>query len=393
MKKPLFIIFGILIIVVLIAVWVYLLFFAKTEDNLGLFNNFFGDEVAVEVAPLPTASTEENVPVNLERPPLRQLTTRPVAGFNEVVDINGALEIYFVEMGTGHLYSINRESGEERRLSGTTIVQAREAYISDDGNTVAIASLTNTKLKNLSLFRLDRENNSLTEVITEVVQDFYLKNNYLFFTVAEASGLEAYAYDLNTLTKSNVFSLPFNEARVEWGDTVSGPHYVYPKATYALQGFLYEVEAGKLTRLPLEGFGFSALVSTSTILFTKISDQTPTSYLYDRKTHQIKNLELAILPEKCLILENTPTFVCPLDLVNTLPYQMPDLWYQGDLSFSDSLVQIDTMTGISDIIVDILSESGREVDVLKLSYDDVAFEAYYFTNKNDNSLWMYESYN
>lgn len=390
MKKSFLIIFGILIIVVLLALWVYLLFFAKTEENIGLFTNFIGGE-ETEVAPLPETPVEENVPINLDRPSLRQLTVRPVAGFKEVVDTNDTLQIYFVELGTGHLYSINLESGEEQRLSGTTKAQAREAYISDDGNTVAIMSYNNTKMKNLSLFRLDRENNALTEVISEVVQDFYLNNNQLFYTIREESGLVAYAYDLDTLAKSTVFSLPFYEARVKWGDTVSGPHYVYPKTTYALQGFLYEIEDGKLNRLPLEGFGFSALVSEDTILFTKITEGSLMSYFYDRKTNQTLSLGQVVLPEKCLIIDSTPFFVCPLDETTKIPQQMPDRWYQGNLSFVDNLVQINSVDGASDIIVDILAESGRQIDVLKLSYNDVS-ASYFFTNKNDNSLWMYESY-
>jgi len=390
MKKSLFIIFGILTVLILVAVWIYLLFFAKTEENIDMFNNLTNGETA-EVAPLPNNLIEETLPINLKRPPLRQLTTRPVAGFNEVIDANGVLEIYFVEMGTGHLYSINRESGEERRLSGTTIVQAREAYISNDGNTVAIASYSNTKLKNLSLLRLDRENNSLTEVITDTVQDFYLKKNHLFFTVVEAGGLQAYAYDLDTLTKQTVFSLPFSEARVQWGDSVVGPHYAYPKASYALQGFLYKIESGKLTRLPLEGFGFSALVGSSTILFTKITDQAPMSYIYDQKTKEIKDLGFDFLPEKCLPLVSTTNYICPFDLTSTPSYKMPDLWYQGNLSFADSLLQTDQeTTGEAEIVVDILAESGREIDVQKLSYD-TAFNAFFFTSKNDNSLWMYEN--
>ena len=48
---------------------------------------------------------------------------------------------------------------------------------------------------------------------------------------------------------------------------------------------------------------------------------------------------------------------------------MPDLWYQGNISFADSLFQINATSGWRDMIVDILAVSGREIDVLKLSYD------------------------
>jgi len=391
MKKSLFIILGILIIFILLAIWAYLLFFAKSEDNIALFNNFFDGE-EVEILPLPDILPEETLPVDLERPSIRQLTLRPVAGFNEVVDTDGNLEIYFVEMGTGHLYSINLQSGEEQRLSGTTVVQARDAHISRDGNTVAIVSYTNTKLKNMTIFILDRENNSLTEVISDVVQDFHLSNNLLYYTVATSDGLEAYAYKLDTLIREVVFSLPFNEATVQWGDTIKGPHYVYPKASYALQGFLYVVEAGKLNRLPLEGFGFSALVSKEGVLFTKITDHLPMSYYYDRKTKEIKNLNLAALPEKCLLVENTESIICPHSQTTTLSYQMPDLWYQGVFSFVDSLQHINSATLSNFTLVDILAESGREVDIVKLSYD-ADFDGFFFTNKNDSSLWMYETFN
>ena len=146
MNKQVFIIIGSVIVLILLAVWVYLLFFgtADTADdvfaNLGLNGE---EDTTIVVAPI----VEEEQPlVNMERPKLRQLTTKPVAGFNEVQHTASSTPVlYYAEMGTGHIYTINLQSGEEVRISGTTIAQANEALFSHDGATVAIASFSNTK--------------------------------------------------------------------------------------------------------------------------------------------------------------------------------------------------------------------------------------------------------
>lgn len=393
MRKSFLIIFGIISILTLVAVWAYLMFVANPEENTAIFGNFGGDGEELEPVPIDTPSpdfNEENYLGDIpELEPLRQLTLRPVAGFNEVVSPDGTLEIYFVEMGTGHLFAIDKSSGVETRLSGTTIPQTKEAYISDDGTSIAIAVYNNTKVRDLLIYKLDRENNSLIEVVSDTATDLALKNNSLYFTKLTPAGLEAYVYPLDTLELERLFKLPFNEATIVWHKNTEGPHYVYPKASYALPGFLYRVDSGRLTRLPLEGFGFSALASSDTIIFTKISDDGLTSHLYNQGTGEVSDLAEKILPEKCLFIEYSVNIICPVAQNQDFPYKMPDTWYQGKLSLVDSIIEIDPTTNTSYLVVDVLALSGRAIDIQKLSYNE-DFSAYFFTNKNDNSLWVYE---
>ena len=120
MNKPIFIIIGALIILVLIFIWVYLLFFGTPKTVTEVFTDFGGSSETVidQNNNIDLATTSDNTVINTERKKLRQLTTKQVAGFSEIDEpITASLpSLYYVEMGTGHVYSIQLETGEEKRF-------------------------------------------------------------------------------------------------------------------------------------------------------------------------------------------------------------------------------------------------------------------------------------
>lgn len=143
MRKSLLIAGGTGIILLLVAMWVYLLFFGTPKNINDVFTSFdFGDNPEPFIPPPPTETPiEQNPTVNLSGKALRQLTTRPVIGFREIVgDASTTPQLYYAEAGTGHMYSIDLRSGVERRISGTTIIDASRAVFSMDGKTVVIQS-------------------------------------------------------------------------------------------------------------------------------------------------------------------------------------------------------------------------------------------------------------
>ncbi len=67
----------------------------------------------------------------------------------------------------------------------------------------------------------------------------------------------------------------------------------------------------------------------------------------------------------------------------------PDDWYKGVVSYTDSIVSIDIETGNTTSLIDLLNESGREVDVYKIGKNSGSTKIY-MVNKNDNTLWLYD---
>lgn len=390
MNKKLLIIISVVIVLILILVWAYLLFFGTPKSMDSIFTEFGkqGNEDTSIVIPSENETREESA-INSERPKLRQLTTKPVAGFREVISESTAQPIlYYVEAGTGHVYSINIDSGEEVRISGTTIPQAYEAAISAKGDFVAITEVSNAKDKLLILGSLSATTSSFTEKFNEIVQDFsFGDSDELLYSVEEAQGIAAYSYNLNTSVKKNIFTLPYHEATIQWGTKAKGTHYAFPKTSFALEGFLYEINNGKINRLPIDGFGFSALANKEIVLFTAVTKEKPTSFIYNRSTGMKKALNTVVMPEKCSISETGVIFYCAHEPID-VPYQFPDDWYKGVLSFKDSLWEMNEAEFTSTKLVDTLTESGREIDGINLS-TGTNTKALYFINKNDSTLWMY----
>lgn len=393
MKQQVFIIIGALVVLLLVGVWAYLLFFGtpKSADDVFAELGLSGSEDTV--TPLPPPVVEENPTVNLERPKLRQLTTKPVAGFKEIATTtpDTMSDLYYVEMGTGHIFSINLGSGEERRLSGTTVAKATQAAISKDGTLVAIGSPTNTKNLNLVLGTLSTSTvaDLVLTSFSEPVTDFTVANSgELLFTKTSQTGTLGTAYNARTDRETTIFSVPFRDTRTMWGQSGTDSHYVYPKASYALEGFLYEARSNTLTRLPVDGFGFTAQANDDLIVYTASINQVPTTYLYNRETAERRALNSYVLPEKCFLPASGADILCAQDM--TLPpYESPDSWYQGVTSFQDSLYIISADTFSAELLSDTFADSSREIDAVELEVGERG-SAVYFINKNDNTLWMYE---
>lgn len=391
MKKPIFLIIGGIIVVVLLAVWAYLFMFGTPKSAEDVFSDLGLQGSQDEGGFLPPIVAEEEAPVvNMERPKLRQLTTKNVAGFREVsLSTTTPALVYYVEMGTGHIFSIDLESGEEKRVSGTTIPKTYQANFSPDGEYVAIASLGNSKSMDLVLGRLGTSSEMTMTNFSKSVQEFNIgDSDELLYTELEGNGLAASTYNLSSGRTTALFSVPFREATVEWGSVATSTHYVFPKATYALEGFLFEAKDGELSRLPLSGFGFLAKGNEDMIVYNQSIKQVVSSFVYDKEAKVSRPLTAPVIPEKCLLLAQGFEFVCPFE--NTvLPYEFPDEWYKGSLSFKDSLWLLNGENMTGELLVDTFAESGRELDIIDLAVPQ-AGGTLYFINKNDNTLWMYE---
>jgi hypothetical protein len=316
---------------------------------------------------------------------LRQLTTRHVAGYGEF-ELASTTYIFYMESGVGHIYGINLKTGEEERISVTTIPNTKTADFSPIA-TVAAVKAGNTMGKNpLLLVTIDLENKTVAteEIAPEVDQFAFMSDGTLLYTTVTNNSVVVHRYNTTEQVSDVLFTTPFREAVIRFGEAVTGPHLFQPKSSYLFEGFAYIYENGELRRLPTTGYNFSTAVGPNQVLVTKRNGSGLTSQVLSY-TGITQALPFDVVPDKCV--SSTTTFYCAVSVTEELNYNSLDEWYKGRLQYQDNLWSI---TGTEQTeLINITAFSGQRVDVTN-SELGIQSGNWYFTNKPNSTLWVYE---
>ena len=392
MKKTYFIIAGVIAVLLLVAIWVYLLIYGTPKPVEEFFTDFtmtgIGEDMPLE--PYLPPETEAQVDVNAAK--LRQLTTRPVIGLHEYTEGEGLTKntfIRYAEAGTGHIYSINIVTGEEKRISNATVSGASRAVFSPNGQYAAIASGF-TSQNTITLITLTDEDTATTQQLSQKMVDFnFSTTNQLRYTEYSSSGQTGRTLNPETLVGSSLFTIPFQSATVVWSTDSSTPNYVYPKTSARLPGYLYTLSKGTIKRLPVSGNGLTTEANNDYYISTLQVGVKPGSFITKASNQKTTALPIIMEPSKCVFsTQNSNLLFCGYELTE-YSYEFPDNWYKGLITFSDSIWQIDVERGAATQIVNPENEISRTVDITNMSIGSTN-EVLYFTNKTDNTLWMYE---
>ncbi len=391
MKKSTLIIIGIAAVVVLFTIWLYLLFYGTPKQLTDVFTNFsgLGSDTPGEFIETP----EESVPpttVDVLTTKLRQLTTKPVIGFRDYQATTSEPRfVRYAEAGTGHVYQINLQTGVEERLSKTTIVNAQSAAFSPNGKYVAIRSGYGTQ-NEVVLVELVGGEESIVYNLAPQMKDFaFSYNNELLFSELSTEGIIGKSLMPSTRISRTIFNVPFQSATIQWSSDGTTPHYVYPKATSKLQGYLYAIKNGVINRQPISGPGLTAEGNARFIAFTTVSSVEPVSNFRDISSGSTTQSAIVTEPSKCVLgVKYASIMYCGYEITQ-YGNDFPDDWYKGTRSFSDRIWQINLNTNQTKQIASPLVIAGRDVDIIDISLGADEKELY-FRNKNDNTLWQYE---
>jgi len=382
MKKNIIIGIVIFIILLIVGVWAYLFIYATPESRDEVFARFGIGRETSNGAPSPTNTpgTNENTLPQGERA-LRQLTLKPVAG---ATFINSG--ILYVEQGTGHIYRINFDSFTETLVSGTTIPGARDALFSPDGTYVAITTAEAPSETLVASVSLGSGAGSIEGVSLPLGAHniaFGNGTNTLMYSRSDGSGTSGYSYDLATKLGTQIFTIPLRDVRVLWGDT----NHVYTTPTATQKGYLYRVGRDTLSYVTEGGSGLMGIPFSRGIVVTHNENETSASYALMNDGEKI-NMPFPLIPEKCTT--QGTTLYCGVAYTETSRNTLPDDWYKGTIALSDALWSVDVENGSATLLSDFLLESGRDIDVNQIGTDEQGTYIY-FINKNDNTLWMFNT--
>jgi hypothetical protein len=369
MNKKIIIIVGIVLVVLVIGVWVYLLLSGRTSESRDTYADL---QTGGEGAPPSFEDTSGTDPVPQKQPQLHQLTLRPVAGA-----VLTDLGMVFVEQGTGHIFNINLTTGVETILSGTTLEGARSAVFSDQGKYVAITheqgGLEKSVVGSITADGI-LEGVALPEGATEV--EFDEEGDKLYYLFPHETGSRGYAYDIDSSKTTELFDITPRDVRVIWGDTV----YVYTTPSSEVEGYVYEIKNNSLEYVSMGEKGLVALMSPAGLVLTVNSFSGVSSYLLADESIVYE----ALIPEKCVSSEKG--FVCAIPF-SLSGESFPDDWYKGLAWYSDRIWELNVESGDATLVVD-LNTSGQPIDVSYINISD-SENVVYFTNKNDNTLWLF----
>lgn len=392
MKRPIFIIIGIVIVFILLLVWVYMLFFNTPQNNDETFADLdIGDTTDTNYDGISIDNNNEESVVDFSSPErLRQLTTKPIIGFTEFSEnASSTPQIMYAEAGTGHVYSIDTVSGEEVRISAVTIPSSQAAEITPDGKFMMVRSGEGIASKFIIQTLNATSGEASNQEINESILNFSAsEENKFLLAVKTNNATVGKVYDPINNSFQTLFTIPFRDATIDWGYSVNDSHYAYPKTTSQLESFLFEIKGNKTTRLPIDGYGMSAVGDEQMVIYSKQSNLKYETFIYNKESGSVNFSGIVTIPEKCQFSRNTPELaICAQSFVDLGP-DIPDSWYAGDLSFADSLWEVSTLSPTK-LLVDTEEDSGREIDIIniELGKDDANI---YFVNKNDNTLWLYE---
>jgi hypothetical protein len=298
-------------------------------------------------------------------------------------------KVQYVEAGTGHIYTIDLTTGEETRISATTIPLTRKAVITPDGAHVLIQAgegqATEFVIGTLSTTSTELSNFALSEPVLSFAAT---TNNELMYLTPDGNNTLARVFDPKSNSTRIMFTIPFREIAIDWGATAAGPHLVYPKAASRLEGFVYSYNNGVMTRLPIDGFGLSAVGSETNVISSQvISTGEYISNSFEYQDASVGSLPIPIIPEKCVFSPvRTDTALCGVSLIEYAS-SMPDLWYRGELTIADGLWEVQSSSAL--FLNDMSENSRRDIDLINPQFAPTG-DQYYFQNKVDQTLWMYD---
>ena len=378
MKKPWLLIIAGVLLTTLIGMWLYL-FFGGDEAREDLYNAFGlqGDELPFGIEDI---FGEDNATSSV--PYLRQISFRQVIGYIPfAASSTTSPYVYIAEAGTGHIYKVDTVSGDEERLSNITIPTASKAVFSPNGQYVAVVPNDSRATTVLSLPNGTSTVTS-TDIEARVADISFTNENILVYSEKSNQSTVGFSYNPATGETATIFTIPFREAVVAFGETVEGPHYTYPKMAEELEGYVYAVTGSSLKRLPITGFGLSVQNSPTWMVFTRIENNQPTTYLFEKETENNSTLDISVFPEKCASAEGE--FICA---INESSANSQTSWYRGEYVSSDSLWYILPDINYVGRIEDISQTAGQPLDVTE---PELTTYGFYFITKQNDSLWVYD---
>jgi len=347
---------------------------------------------------IPPTTTPEN-----EVTPFEEITKKikPTAPNTEFIPV-----LRYVEKTTGNIYQTFIDTINERKFSDTLVPGVHEAYFGDNGGAVVMRYLKSDN-STVASWRGDVPKDVLGSDSTgyKKITGSFLPDNVTDMSVSPNGDKIFYLYNSNNTAigttsytdgknKSQVFTGAYTEWLSQWPniDLIT----LTTKPSYDVLGYMYGIDPNKKDFKKIMGGikGLTTLTSPDG-RYVLHSDNSVAMRLYNTTNGENTSLSIKTLPEKCVWVAGSVDVYCSVPKFINNSNLYPDLWYQGEVSFSDDIWKINVEDGVARLILDPLAENGTTnqnteiIDGVKLSLSEDG-KYLFFVNKVDSFLWGLE---
>ncbi len=388
MNRALIITTGIVIITLVLGVLIYLILFGTPKEDGEVFTNLgfeIGKQDTTITPPVDNKPLDTLIDTQSDAA-LRQLTTRPVAGF-AFASASNEQTIRYVERGTGHVYEINLSTGVESILSRTTIPKVSSAIFSPSSNTVALTSYEKYK-SNVFVGTIGDEVNLTGVSLQPGAENIAFDSDEdILYTIFTNETTDGYTHNLTTLVQTEVFSMDYKNLDVSWGSHLDSV-YITTKPSKDLEGFIYKTTNSILEPVAPSAYGLSAIFSKDGIITTQIQENNYHSQFLGADGGSVV-LPIIALKEKCVFDTFTTKYLwCAAPIENTSNSFVED-WYKGTKTNNDYLWLVNTNNQTAQLLANPENLTGRTIDVQHMQINPDGGELS-FINKKDQTLWLYD---
>lgn len=297
--------------------------------------------------------------------------------------------LMFVDRTTGHLYGFNFDTYKTFQISNTTIPGVYDAYLILNGTRVLMRYLdtekntittVTAKVPQVSQGQEPKPLDSVTYLPSQVESVAVNKSGTaLSYLVSNGDGVAIYTLsDKGTVLLGKT---PFEEwTLVYGGDTL----YAHTKPSAYREGYI--VKLPNFEFITPGRTGLLGVVSDKNLWLQSMwSSKGLVTYVSDLRSDTI--LDIKTLASKCVWGENNALICAVPKFLPRSTEGLPDDWFQGRISFNDTLVQIDPTTKQSLPLYSFDGKNEGVFDVTKLSLSSKE-EYVTFIKKQDGTLWL-----
>lgn len=320
----------------------------------------------------------------------------PITGVSVFENKNKDTVIRFISRENGHIFETLLNSNTQKRISNTTILRIRDALWLPDNNSF-ITRFLNNESDEINTFYAEIKTNENTEgsiegtfLQNDIIELAISKNKEkIFYLATSGGGIVGIISEPDGSRKAQVFNSPISEWQIQWP---KGDKIVFTtKPSANISGFMYFLNTNteEFEKIISDKTGLTTLTNeerTKTLFSHNKAGKLLLSIL-DIKSKEITELSLWTMAEKC-IWSNINSSIIYCAVPNTIPVgESLDLWYQGLVSFSDSIWVIDTETQTANMLMSPEDYIGENIDMINLALSP-SEDYLFFKNKEDSNLWQ-----
>ncbi len=288
----------------------------------------------------------------------------------------------YVEKSTGHIYEYHLDKEVSGKISNSTIPGVYEAIFADNSQSVLYRYIGSLGQIQSYLATLGAEKGRFLAEGIEGVAISPDKNN-IFYLSPLANSVTGLNLTVKLGTSKQIFSSDFTEWIPQW--VTKQAIFMTTKPSWNIEGSVYalNVSTGAFTKIfgNIKGLTTLANNAGNRIIYNKTTSDGPELGLFI--DNSFTSLNLYGLPEKCAWSKDGFTVYCATpNIINT--NHLPDMWYQGLVSFNDTIMRIDTRDISKSTIID--TENYAQIDAINMTLSPNE-DTLFFMNKKDSTLW------